>query len=174
MKKSLTFGLVFSKSILIVGILVLLLISTMTTASAQSVMQETQQIEDRRTVLFSQNPQFQRGREFLDQAWIALENNDEEAAVHYFEMAERHFSRALIINPENVLILMHRATAYLGLDKYDLALQDFDRVLDVNAAYAPAYEGKALVFEAMGDFEKSQEMLAAWRKSLFTAIFATD
>ncbi len=103
---------------------------------------------------FNENPQFQRGREFLNQAWIALENNNEELAVRYFARAERQFSKALAVVPDDILILMNRATAYVGLGKYESALEDFDKVLSLNSVFAPGYEGMALVYEEIGNSEK--------------------
>jgi len=106
----------------------------------------------------NENPEFQAGRDFLNQAWIALDNGNDKLAFRYFTKAENHFSTALEINPDDILILMNRATAYVGLGKHELAFEDFDKVLELDPVFAPGYEGKALAYEIMGKLEKAQEM----------------
>jgi len=105
-------------------------------------------------------PSFRQGRQFLDQAWAALDRDNQELATRFFARAEERFSEALEDNPDNIDILMNRATSHMGTQNYDLVLVDFDRVLELDSGYAPAYEGKAVVYELMGDIESATEMRA--------------
>jgi tetratricopeptide (TPR) repeat protein len=107
------------------------------------------------------NSEFQQGRDLLDSAWEALGKEDAVLAHHYFANAEQHFSNVLETNNENsavLIILMHRATAYIGQGKHELALDDFDATLALDPVFVPAYEGKVLAYKKLGDFDKIQEM----------------
>lgn len=161
-----TSGPIFSRVMPIVLAMTFLLVAaTITIANAKELetksQQTTPQVEGDFASLFDENPQFQRGRESLERAWIALEYGDDELALRFFAEAEKQFSKALETNPDDIPILMNHATAYLGLAEYELALEDFDKVLSLGFVYAPGYEGKALVYEEMGDSKKAQEMQEA-------------
>jgi tetratricopeptide (TPR) repeat protein len=109
---------------------------------------------------FERNSEFQQGRDFLDRAFYALGEGDTSVAHRYFARAERHFSNAMERDAQDVIIMMHRATAYLGLEKYEWALDDFETILALDPAFVPAYEGKALTYELTGDIESAKEMQA--------------
>lgn len=153
-----------AKSVLII-LTMMLLVTKIAIVSAKGeelqVKQIAPQLGENICLVGNDNSEFQKGREFLDQAWIALENDDDKLAVRYFAAAERQFSKALEATPDDIPMLMNRGTAYVGLQRYESALEDFDKVLELDAIFAPAYEGKALAYEAMGEIGKAQEMQEA-------------
>lgn len=116
---------------------------------------------DNLELLPEQNSEFQQGRDLLNNAWEALEKEDTVLAHRYFASAEQHFSNALATTGEDsmvLIILMHRATTYIGQGKHELALDDFDTALAMDLVFVPAYEGKALAYKMLDDLDKVQEM----------------
>ncbi|MFZ0614592.1 MAG: tetratricopeptide repeat protein [Desulfobacterales bacterium] len=61
------------------------------------------------------------------------------------------FSRALDIDPQNKIVLLSRASAYMKLGRLDEAREEFDRVIENHPDYAKAYHLRGLVNEKSGD-----------------------
>ena len=61
------------------------------------------------------------------------------------------FQRALELKPDAVLALNGRAGVYLRRKQYALALADYDKALQINPRYGPAYLNRANAREAIGD-----------------------
>lgn len=163
-KKITIYDLTLPKIVLSALTFTLLLLSitiTAVNAEAESLVNYAPFQTDVSLLSVDESPEFQTGRKFLNQAWNALKNDNNKLAFYYFSQAEKHFSKALEKNPDNIPILMHRATTYVGLEKYDLAFKDFDKTLELNPLFAPGYEGKALIYEITGNLEKAQEMKEA-------------
>lgn len=106
----------------------------------------------------SESDHIQAGQEALNSGFKALEGGNDKVATHHFEEAATLFSKALEANPDDTIILMNRGTAYIGLNQNELALADFDVVLSLDPNFVFGYEGKAMVYEAMGDSQKVEEM----------------
>jgi tetratricopeptide (TPR) repeat protein len=52
-------------------------------------------------------------------------------------------------------LFLRRANAYLNIEEYNLAFQDFIKVLELSGPSAPAYVGKGQVYLALGDIDKA-------------------
>lgn len=57
--------------------------------------------------------------------------------------------------PGDVEFLINRANAFFNIEEYNLAFEDFNRALDFNSSYTPAYVGKGRVYLAIGDIDKA-------------------
>lgn len=66
-----------------------------------------------------------------------------------------------------------RATAYLSLGRSSAALDDFDRILQLNPAFVQAHYQKAKVLAREGEFEEAGRELKAFGKSKTDAEAAT-
>jgi DnaJ family protein C protein 3 len=58
-----------------------------------------------------------------------------------------------------------RATAYLSLGRHSAALDDFDRILQLNPAFAQAHLQRSKILAKEGEFDKAQSELKAYGKS---------
>ena len=74
---------------------------------------------------------------------LVHEHRDPEALVQ--------FQRALELKPDAVLALTGRGNIYLRRKQFRQALADYDKALDINARYGPAYLNRARAREAIGD-----------------------
>ena len=62
-------------------------------------------------------------------------------------------------------LFVSRANAFFDIEEYNLAFKDFNRALDLNKSYSPAYVGKGKVYLVLGDFDKAfMEFSEARRK----------
>lgn len=68
---------------------------------------------------------------------------------HRWAEAEREYTEALAINPRSADCLMARAAAHTNLGKWDAALVDVDRVLELRPS-ATAYKDRAVILRALG------------------------
>lgn len=57
--------------------------------------------------------------------------------------------------PGNAELLVSRANAFFNIEEYSFAFEDFNRALDFNGPYAPAYVGKGNVYLVLGDIRKA-------------------
>lgn len=101
---------------------------------------------------------FEEGRAYLDLAWEARASGNTQLTASYFDLAQQSFTKSLALQPQNLAVLMNRGTAYIGLEWFDLAQKDFDQALQLDNSFSPAYEGKAIVFELLGDINQAEEM----------------
>lgn len=143
-------------------LLITLFLVTVYIVNAEGMTSSQQEASTTNGIFVSEldeDTEFNTGVDFLNQAWIDIENKRTELAKANFVEANIHFSNALTLNPSNILTLINRATAYIGLEEYDKALEDFDKVLELDPLFPSAYEGKSLVYEIQGEVEKFKESL---------------
>jgi tetratricopeptide (TPR) repeat protein len=62
------------------------------------------------------------------------------------------FQRALELNPSAPMALFGRGNVYFRRKDYRSALADYDKVLEINPRFAPAYQNRAHAREEIGDF----------------------
>lgn len=69
------------------------------------------------------------------------------------------------LDPSSYVNYYKRATAYLSLGRHSAALDDFDRILQLNPAFVQAHLQKAKILAKEGDFSAAQSELQAYGKS---------
>ena len=67
-------------------------------------------------------------------------------AKHKFDLARRHYNRALEINPQFATAYHHRAAANRNLGQIDCAINDSSRALELNSNYVAAYSTRGLAY----------------------------
>lgn len=81
--------------------------------------------------------------------------------------AETDYLMAIKLQPNNVQAIHHLGTVRekIGGDRLQLALENFNRVIELDPKYAPAYNGRGLVWdrflnydEAIVDFTSAVEL----------------
>ena len=73
-----------------------------------------------------------------------------------YEDAIDDFNQAIAAHPFDYLY-GNRATAYYFLGRYREALRDYDRAIALNSSNPNSFQGRALVYRALGDFAAAQE-----------------
>ncbi|GFZ49009.1 hypothetical protein JCM24511_06758 [Saitozyma sp. JCM 24511] len=79
--------------------------------------------------------------------------------------ASRAYTEAIDLDPSSYVNYYKRATAYLSLGRHSAALDDFDRILQLNSAFVQAHLQKAKILAKEGDFSAAQSELQAYGKS---------
>ena len=69
------------------------------------------------------------------------------------------------LEPSSYVNYYKRATAYLSLGRSSSALDDFERILQLNPAFAQAHYQKAKILAKEGDFDQAGRELKAFGKS---------
>ncbi|WWC67535.1 uncharacterized protein I206_101444 [Kwoniella pini CBS 10737] len=95
---------------------------------------------------------------------ISQDANKLLAAGSYIEAA-RAYGEAIDLDPSSYANYYKRATAYLSAGRHSAALDDFDKILEINPAFAQAHLQKAKILAKEGEFEKAQSELKAYGKS---------
>ena len=90
---------------------------------------------------------------------LKINENDSLILCYYGEIlmklgryieAESYFTNANNLDPENIHILIKRATNYIVLQEYDKALLDLDKALQLDTLNALAYYNKGLTYYLLG------------------------
>jgi tetratricopeptide (TPR) repeat protein len=76
-----------------------------------------------------------------------------------FADAAEDFSRILARESDNALALVQRGQTYCDLQKYDLALEDLDRAIELAPTMADAWLGRGNVYEKEFQDGKSHRRL---------------
>lgn len=98
-------------------------------------------------------------RQFPDQA-----NSRYELALYLQshgepEEALAHYDTLIMQQPDNYIVLYNIAYVnFVYLDRNDIALDYFNKVLDLNPGYLDAYFNKGRVLEQMGDYAQAMEI----------------
>ncbi|GBC07944.1 hypothetical protein RclHR1_00780024 [Rhizophagus clarus] len=80
-----------------------------------------------------------------------------------YKEAVRYFTKANIIDPENIHNLNKRAIAYFILQEYNKALIDLGKVIQLDPSNSLAYYNKGLIYYTIGNIE---DALVAFKKCL--------
>ena len=64
--------------------------------------------------------------------------------------AAEDFTRALILAPDNLLVLMNRSICYVDLKKWPEAIADLDKILAKNPQYPGARQNRDYAAKQMG------------------------
>ncbi|GBC07943.1 hypothetical protein RclHR1_00780023 [Rhizophagus clarus] len=95
---------------------------------------------------------------------LNISNKDSLILCYYGEILENlgkydealiYFTKANIIDPENVYNLNKRAVAYFVLQCYDEALLDLEKVIQLDSSNCLAYYNKGLIYYTIGNIEKA-------------------
>ncbi len=95
-----------------------------------------------------------------------------------YQLAVTSFSQALSIEPDHRDALTNRAVAYMSLEQYDNAINDYLRVLEINPQDFHARNGIARAYEQSGQLElaalKYEEAIQFMRNSEYWTQFHPD
>ena len=65
------------------------------------------------------------------------------------------FEQAIEVDPESAVYYGIRATAYLGLEEYQWAVEDLDRAIRIDPQEPTYYSSRAIAYAFLGDHEKA-------------------
>ena len=74
---------------------------------------------------------------------VDFENAMRKVSENDFELAIELFTKALVHNPNSTDVFYNRAVAYLNLEKIDLAIFDFSKLIELDAENAFYYSCRA-------------------------------
>jgi serine/threonine-protein phosphatase 5 len=89
---------------------------------------------------------------------VALKNDgNEQLKQGHFLEAIKFYSMALEFRPQNAIILSNRALAYIKIENYGLALQDADKAIKSDKAYAKGYYRRASAYFALNHYKLARK-----------------
>lgn len=101
----------------------------------------------------------------MDQIVILKEKGNEALAQNNLEDAVKFYSEAINLDSNNAVLYSNRSAAYAKLGKYDLALNDAEKAVQIKPDWSKAYsrKGTALVYlgkldEAIETYEKGLQI----------------
>ncbi len=71
---------------------------------------------------------------------------------------------ALLLDPISLPLLTNLADAYAFAGKFDESLATYDKVIELDASFRRAFEGKGMLYLAMGEYEKAVENMEIYHK----------
>ena len=75
-----------------------------------------------------------------------------------YEKAFKAYDKLLRDNPNNYFALTFRGNAYKKLEKYDLAIEDYNKVIEINHGEEPVwYHYRGECYQALGEEQKAQD-----------------
>lgn len=103
------------------------------------------------------NTDFAQAREFFQLGNAAM-------AREHFLIAIAHFSKAISLYPNAPEFFFNRAIGYRNTRQYDLAIKDFDKVLELNPALpatqlSQLHYARGTAYQEKGDYTKSLDDL---------------
>lgn len=72
-----------------------------------------------------------------------------------FTKAIEKMEQALLLDPLSLPLLTNLADAYSFAGRFDDALRQYDKVIELDPTFRRAFEGKGMLYLAMGDYEKA-------------------
>lgn len=101
---------------------------------------------------------FQRAKEFYETGNLAIQRGD-------FPSAIDNYDKAIAQDPYVPEFYFNRSIAYRNLRKYDLAVNDLNRILDLNPnlpipLWAQVYFARGTVLQEKGDYTESLDSLS--------------
>jgi tetratricopeptide (TPR) repeat protein len=83
---------------------------------------------------------------------------------HRTDEAQADYSKALVIDPGNALILANRATSFAKQGEMERAMADFAAAIKAQPKFAFAYAMRGLTYDALGEKDKANaDMLKAYK-----------
>lgn len=79
------------------------------------------------------------------------------ALLGYDEEALRDLSKAVSLNPRQILAFNDRAATYMKRGEYAAAISDYDKAIALNPAYARAYLGRAFCYEKLNNIAAARK-----------------
>jgi len=81
-----------------------------------------------------------------------------------FDLAIERMKEALLLDPISLPLLTNLADAYAFAGKFDESLATYDKVIELDASFRRAFEGKGMLYLAMGEYEKAVENMEIYHK----------
>lgn len=101
-----------------------------------------------------------------------------EGEIHFrngeYEKAIKEFSQTLFLNVTDINSLHLRARAYEELERYEEAIEDYEKIISIDIQYAQAHAGIGKIYWKQEDFvnaEKHLLMAAKYDENNFDIIF---
>jgi tetratricopeptide (TPR) repeat protein len=110
------------------------------------------------------DPSMEIGYLMVGRAYVTFGVNYMEPDTDYFESAIWPLETYLLYAPDDPAGLVALGRAYYELGRYEEALPLFDRALEINERYAPAYVSRALMWIREGDYEEAIDDLTSARR----------
>jgi len=88
--------------------------------------------------------------EFKDKGNAALGSGESEKAVEYY-------SEGIKLDPNNYILYSNRSAAYAKMQKYKLALEDANKVIEINPSWPRGYSRKGAALCFLGDYDEAKE-----------------
>lgn len=79
------------------------------------------------------------------------------ALLGYDDEALRDLSKAISLNPRQMLAFNDRAATYMKRGEYTAAIADYDKAIALNPAYVRAYAGRAFCYEKLNDITAARK-----------------
>jgi len=83
-----------------------------------------------------------------------------------FEEAIKHYNAALEIDPRNHILFSNRCSAYLSLEKFELAIQDADTSISLNQKWGKVLVKKVKILLALNRLDDVAPVLESYEKVL--------
>ena len=74
-----------------------------------------------------------------------------------YNKAVEHYTEAIAANPTDHTIYGNRSASYHNLKKYDEALADGSKCVELNAGWAKGHQRQAMALHGLGKLEESME-----------------
>lgn len=94
-----------------------------------------------------------------EQALALKDDGNKQLQLGHFLEAIKFYSQALEFRPQNAIILSNRALAYIKIENYGLALQDADKAIKNDPAYAKGYYRRASANFALNHYKLARKDL---------------
>ncbi|HUR31244.1 MAG TPA: tetratricopeptide repeat protein [Saprospiraceae bacterium] len=91
--------------------------------------------------------------------WFLISKGD-------FNQAIEKMEQALVLDPLSLSLMCNLAIAYACAGRFDEALGTYDHVIELDHNFRMAFEGKGMVYLALGDFEQAIVNLEKYQKMI--------
>ena len=126
------------------------------------------------TIKFYHNWDFDGAEASLNKAHDLGLNSSQFNQVHgWFLIAKGDFAnaiekiqQALMLDPLSLPLMCTLGIAYSFASRFDEALSQFDKVIEMEPNFRGAFEGKGMAYLAMGEMEKALENLEQYQKMI--------
>lgn len=81
-----------------------------------------------------------------------------------FDKAIEKMKQAVILDPLSLPLMSNLADAYCFAHRFDEALAQYDKIIEMDPSYRRGFEGRGIIFLTIGDYEKAIKDLEQYHK----------